>query len=143
MRRTQVSEKRRLNFNNHSQNIVHDFVHQCPILVQNAVDYINRDDVRQAYRKHNMYVQSVVPKEHLLIWNVKDGLEPLCSFLGKKVPEWPIPHENRTGDDEFMLNFGYRTRMYAVGMLNFVRNVLLFILKIMLGLYLAYAFLKK
>jgi len=34
----------------------------------------------------------------LLIFNIQDGAgwDPLCSFLGKPVPEQPFPHENRS-----------------------------------------------
>ena len=58
--------------------------------------------LRQAYRKHNAYVQSKVPEEDLLVWKVKDGWEPLCKFLNCPIPEGPIPHDNRTGDTKFI-----------------------------------------
>ena len=35
-----------------------------------------------------------VPKDQLLIFNVKDGWEPLCSFLGKDIPDKKFPHKN-------------------------------------------------
>ena len=44
----------------------------------------------------------MVPSERLLVWNVKDGWEPLCKFLGKPIPNIPIPHENKTGDLNFI-----------------------------------------
>ena len=40
----------------------------------------------------------MVPPERLLIWNIKDGWEPLCNFLDKPIPPKPIPHENKSGD---------------------------------------------
>ena len=43
--------------------------------------------MRQLYKKHNLYVQNVVPKENLLVWNLKDGWEPLCKFLDKPIPQ--------------------------------------------------------
>ena len=52
--------------------------------------------------KHNTYVIATVPKENLLVWNLKEGWEPLCKFLNKPIPSEPIPHDNRTGDKEFM-----------------------------------------
>ena len=52
--------------------------------------------------KHNAYVIATVPKENLLVWNLKEGWEPLCKFLNKPIPNEPIPHDNRTGDKEFM-----------------------------------------
>ena len=35
----------------------------------------------------------------------KDGWAPLCEFLGKPVPDMPIPHDNKTGDKEFIKKF--------------------------------------
>jgi len=46
----------------------------------------NKDFMKQCYRKHNLYVIKSVPKENLLIWNIKNGWEPLCNFLGKPIP---------------------------------------------------------
>ena len=40
-----------------------------------------------------------MPKNRLLIWNVKDGWKPICEFLEKPVPVIPFPYENKTGDD--------------------------------------------
>ncbi|CBY16205.1 unnamed protein product [Oikopleura dioica] len=58
------------------------------------------------YREHNERVKKIVPKDRLLIWNVKDGWEPLCKFLNKDIPKIPIPHVNKTGsDDTFMAEF--------------------------------------
>ena len=61
--------------------------------------------MRTAYKKHNLYVKSVVPPEDLLIWNVKDGWEPLCKFMGKPIPDGPIPHDNKTGDSKFLEDY--------------------------------------
>ena len=93
--------------------------------------------------KHNLYVKSVVPKEDLLIWNLKDGWEPLCTFLGKEIPAGPIPHDNKTGDVEFLRNYAYRTSIYAVGIRNLVKNLLIILAKVLFGLYLLNCFLKK
>ena len=83
-----------------------------------------------------MYVESVVPKEDLLIWNVKDGWKPLCSFLNKEVPDGPMPHENKTGDIEYLRNYVYKHKMYGVGMKNVLKNLLLFLIKAGFGFYL-------
>ena len=40
------------------------------------------------------YVKSTVPAEKLLTFDVKQGWEPLCSFLGEPVPEGRFPHIN-------------------------------------------------
>lgn len=39
-------------------------------------------------------IRGLVPKERLLEWSVEDGWAPLCSFLGKPVPDEPFPHAN-------------------------------------------------
>jgi len=54
----------------------------------------SKDIMKQKYRAHIEYVKSVVPEERLLIWNVKQGWEPLCNFLGHEVPNCPVPREN-------------------------------------------------
>ena len=47
------------------------------------------------YNRHNEEVKRHVPPEKLLVFNVKDGWKPLCSFLGVPVPEGkPFPHLN-------------------------------------------------
>jgi hypothetical protein len=44
--------------------------------------------------EHNAEVQRVVPADRLLVWEVTDGWEPLCEFLGLDVPDEPLPHAN-------------------------------------------------
>jgi len=43
---------------------------------------------------HNEQVKRTVPAERLLVWDVKEGWEPLCAFLGIDVPATPMPHAN-------------------------------------------------
>jgi len=50
--------------------------------------------VKKKYRKHNERVQAVIPKEKLLIYNVKHGWQSLCEFLGCNVPDQVFPREN-------------------------------------------------
>ncbi len=49
---------------------------------------------KQAFEKHNAEVQTELPRERLLVFEVKQGWEPLCAFLGKPVPDEPFPHVN-------------------------------------------------
>ena len=42
------------------------------------------------------HVTSSVPKEKLLIFNVKEGWEPLCKFLDLPIPKNPFPRVNDT-----------------------------------------------
>ncbi len=43
---------------------------------------------------HNEAVRRAVPPERLLVWEVGEGWEPLCAFLGVDVPDHPLPHAN-------------------------------------------------
>ena len=49
------------------------------------------------YEEHYDTIKSLVASDNLLIYNVKDGWEPLCRFLGHPVPKTPMPRGN-TGD---------------------------------------------
>lgn len=48
----------------------------------------------EGFVAHNEEVKRVVPAERLLVWEVSDGWEPLCEFLGVPVPDEPLPHAN-------------------------------------------------
>ena len=37
------------------------------------------------------------PKDKLLVYNVKDGWEPLCKFLNLPIPDEEFPHKNKNG----------------------------------------------
>lgn len=50
------------------------------------------------YEDYCSEIQEVVPKERLLVMNVKEGWEPLCRFLGRDVPMWPFPNVNTSED---------------------------------------------
>jgi len=39
-------------------------------------------------------VRETVPADRLLVWQVKDGWEPLCAMLGVPVPDEPFPRTN-------------------------------------------------
>jgi hypothetical protein len=49
---------------------------------------------------HNEEVRRTIPAERLLVYEVKQGWEPLCAFLGVAVPEVPFPRTNTT--EEFV-----------------------------------------
>ena len=48
----------------------------------------------QVFRDNSARVKQVVPPERLLVFEAKDGWQPLCEFLGVPVPESPYPHAN-------------------------------------------------
>lgn len=47
-----------------------------------------------AFNRYNEGVRSNVPPERLLVWEVKEGWEPLCRFLEVDVPDAPFPNIN-------------------------------------------------
>ena len=46
------------------------------------------------YRDHNALVKAKTAPENLLLFDLNDGWEPLCSFLGADVPDVPFPNVN-------------------------------------------------
>jgi Sulfotransferase domain len=51
-------------------------------------------DLIEGFIAHNEAVKRVVPPDQLLVWEVGDGWQPLCEFLGVPVPDEPLPHAN-------------------------------------------------
>lgn len=50
----------------------------------------------RVFTEHNAAVRREVPADRLLVYEVSDGWEPLCRFLGADVPDEPFPHLNDT-----------------------------------------------
>ena len=48
----------------------------------------------EGFVAHNEAVKRAVPADRLLVWEVTEGWEPLCEFLGVPVPDQPMPHAN-------------------------------------------------
>jgi hypothetical protein len=46
--------------------------------------------------RYNQSVIDYVPADRLLVWDPKQGWEPMCEFLGVAVPDEPLPHVNDT-----------------------------------------------
>lgn len=46
------------------------------------------------YHAHIEVVKATVPADKLLIFNVTEGWEPLCAFLGVDIPATPFPNVN-------------------------------------------------
>lgn len=58
----------------------------------------DRAHATKVFRDHIAAVKAEVPASKLLIWQVADGWEPLCDFLGVPVPDTPFPNTNNTED---------------------------------------------
>jgi len=55
------------------------------------------------YNRHIEAVKRDIPADRLLVYQVSDGWEPLCRFLGVPVPETPFPVVNTTDDFKTMI----------------------------------------
>ena len=49
----------------------------------------------KTYKERIEEVKRVVPADKLLVFEVADGWEPLCKFLGVDVPDVPFPAINK------------------------------------------------
>jgi hypothetical protein len=58
----------------------------------------NKAKLIDVYNRHNETVQRVIPAERLLVYDLSEGWDPLCSFLGVPVPDEPMPNTNSTED---------------------------------------------
>ena len=67
-------------------------------------DHTDRASAIVAYRRNNQMVREMVAPDRLLIFNVAEGWEPLCKFLGCPIPETPFPRTHPR--DEFWAHFG-------------------------------------
>jgi len=68
-----------------------------------------------AFNRHNEQVRRDVPAERLLVYQVSEGWEPLCAFLGVPVPEGkPFPHLNDAAQFRARVERGARA-MRAIG----------------------------
>ena len=54
----------------------------------------DRDYAMEVFERHNDAVRRRVPPERLLVFDVREGWEPLCDFLGVEVPDDPFPRLN-------------------------------------------------
>ena len=77
----------------------HKFLHGLrPLLTPNGE--------RQAYLDYYDRIGRLVPPDQLLYFNVAEGWEPLCKFLGKEIPATPFPKANNT--NHFLAEHGHR-----------------------------------
>jgi hypothetical protein len=52
----------------------------------------------QAFTAHDDAVKAAIPADRLLVYQVKEGWEPLCAFLDLPVPADPFPRTNDRGE---------------------------------------------
>jgi len=57
--------------------------------------FLDREHAIREFQEHSREVRAAVPAERLLVFDVKEGWEPLCAFLDVPVPVGePFPHVN-------------------------------------------------
>ncbi len=59
-------------------------------------DPTNRDACIAAFRARQAEVEATIALDRLLVFDVVQGWEPLCAFLGVPVPDQPFPCRNDT-----------------------------------------------
>jgi hypothetical protein len=64
----------------------------------------DRDTALAAYHRRLAEVKAAIPAHRLLVFDVAEGWDRLCAFLGVPVPDQPFPHRNVK--DDFWANFG-------------------------------------
>ena len=55
----------------------------------------SQTDLMKAFNDHVSAVKAAIPPDRLLVYEVKEGWEPLCKFLGKPVPTMAFPMSNK------------------------------------------------
>lgn len=68
------------------------------IFEQTFGNRFDRDHVVSVLRAHEADVIASVPGDELLVFDVAEGWEPLCAFLGVAVPAEPFPRTNSTAE---------------------------------------------
>src|SRR5215203_241254 len=67
----------------------------------------------EVFNRHNEEVKQRVPKERLLVYEVKEGWGPLCEFLGVEEPNKPFPRLNDAAEMQRLILL---LRVFSVAM---------------------------
>lgn len=75
------------------------FAMAAPVLERTGFSTdLDLDGLQRAFLAHTEAVRAAIPRERLLVCEVKDGWEPLCEFLDVPVPDGPFPRTNDRAD---------------------------------------------
>lgn len=74
----------------------HDWLQMVTeVLGQNGIPPgLDVEGLEKAFAAHVAAVKAAIPSERLLVFEAKDGWEPLCKFLNVPVPDGPYPRTN-------------------------------------------------
>ena len=67
---------------------------------------LDREGLINGFMAHNKAVREIIPEEQLLVFQVKEGWEPLCKFLNVPVPDEPFPRTNNREEFWELVNGG-------------------------------------
>lgn len=67
---------------------------------------LDREGLINGFIAHNKAVRETIPEEQLLVFQVKEGWEPLCKFLKVPVREEPFPRTNNREEFWELVNGG-------------------------------------
>ena len=73
--------------------VLYDMWTKADIMVGSGAD---AEEMAAGMERWNQEVIDTVPSDRLLVWNPKDGWEPLCEVLEVPVPSAPLPNVNDT-----------------------------------------------
>lgn len=62
--------------------------------LKEALHCVNNATGVEYFSKYTEEIKAKVPNERLLVFNVKEGWEPLCEALGLPIPDQPFPNVN-------------------------------------------------
>ncbi len=83
-------------------------------------------DRMKMFNDWNKAVKMNVPEDKLLVYQVKEGWDPLCKFLDLPIPNETFPYKNKTK------NMGHMSR--------FINSIFIFILLIIIGIIISSVF---
>ncbi len=56
----------------------------------------DHDRALSVYRVHDAEVRAAFTRDRMLVFDISEGLEPLCRILDVAVPDLPFPYVNRS-----------------------------------------------
>lgn len=60
--------------------------------------FLDKAFMEKVFNDHHEAVKNYVPADKLLVFEARQGWEPLCTFLDVEVPAEPFPHTNKKED---------------------------------------------
>lgn len=73
---------------------IRKFLELTEAIIERELGSAEHDASIETFERHNAAVQSEVPQDRLLVFEVAQGWGPLCKFLNVPTPAEPFPHLN-------------------------------------------------